>query len=680
LLENSLYLKPPSPVLLSVENLSKSYGERELFRGLTFYIAPGQKIALVARNGTGKSSLMRVLAGLEPPDMGGSVSYHPDARVAFLPQEPELDPTQTILEAVFAAGSPAMLAVREYEDCLARHIEGDRLDRAIAGMEAYNAWDLEALVKQVLSRLDIHDVERGVANLSGGERKRVALARVLIEEPDLLILDEPTNHLDLDMVEWLEGYLMAQKRAMLLVTHDRYFLDSVCQEIIEIEQGELQRYRGNYSYYLQSKVERTDARNKTIEKARGLYKTELEWSKRMPQARATKSKYRMEAVQELRELATKRTDEDELELDVQTERLGSKILEMHNVSKGFGDRVLFQKFDYKFKRPDRIGIVGRNGSGKSTLLDLFTGAQEPDGGKVVRGETLHIGYYRQEGLKFREGQRVVDVVRDVAEFLPLGGGRKLTATQLLERFLFEKHTHYQHVSTLSGGERRRLYLLTILMKNPNLLILDEPTNDLDILTLSVLEDFLLRFPGCLVIVSHDRYFMDKLVDHLFVFESNGLLRDFHGNYSAYRAELDALEDQRRLESSNRNNKQAQSRSGEGLPSAAATAQAMPTAQAPAKAPAKTSAQASAQSAAKTSGNYAPSGSPKPKMGFKEKREFEALEARLAELETRKTDLESLLASGALPHAELTAHSAELGQVLRDLESKTDRWLELSEMA
>ncbi len=460
---------------------------------------------------------MKVLAGLEAPDMGGNVTYHPDARVAFLPQEPDLDPTQNVLEAVFAAGSTAMLAVREYEDCLARHISGERLDKAIAGMETHQAWDLEALVKQVLSRLDIHDVERMVATMSGGERKRVALARVLIEEPDLLILDEPTNHLDLDMVEWLEAYLAAQKRAMLLVTHDRYFLDAVCSEIIEIEQGQLQRYRGNYAYYLQSKVERVEARNKTIDKARGLYKTELEWSRRMPQARATKSKYRMEAVQELRELATKRTDEDAMELDLQMERLGSKILELHGVSKGFGDRTLISKFDYKFKRPDRIGIVGKNGTGKSTLLDLFTGEQEPDTGKVVRGETLVIGYYRQDGLRFKDGQRVLDVVREVAEYLPLGGGRKLTASQLLERFLFEKHTHYQQVQTLSGGERRRLYLLTILMKNPNFLILDEPTNDLDILTLNVLEDFLLRYPGCLVIVSHDRYFMDKLVDHLFVY-------------------------------------------------------------------------------------------------------------------------------------------------------------------
>jgi ATP-binding cassette subfamily F protein uup len=492
------------------------------------------------------------------------------------------------------------------------------------------------------------------------------------------------------MVEWLEAYLAAQKRAMLLVTHDRYFLDAVCQEIIEIDQGELQRYRGNYSYYLQSKVERTDARNKTIEKARGLYKTELEWSKRMPQARATKSKYRMEAVQELRELATKRTDEDELVLDVQTERLGSKILELHNVGKGFGGRTLFQKFDYKFKRPDRIGIVGRNGSGKSTLLDLFTGAQEPDTGKVVRGETLHIGYYRQEGLKFRDGQRVVDVVRDVAEFLPMSGGRKLTATQLLERFLFDKHTHYQHVSTLSGGERRRLYLLTILMKNPNLLILDEPTNDLDILTLSVLEDFLLRFTGCLIIVSHDRYFMDKLVDHLFVFEGNGTLRDFHGNYSAYRAELDALEDQRRLESANKSGKGSsgqsgnQGRSGEGLSSPGATASGTATVSGTGTASAAAAASGASGTAsvplpASASGTAAkPAGSPKPKIGFKEKREFEALEALLPELEARKAELESRLASGTLPHTELVALSAELAQVLADLESKTDRWLEMSE--
>ena len=632
-------------MLLSVENLSKSYGERELFRNITFYIAPGQKIALVARNGTGKSSLIKVLAGLEAPDMGGSVTYHPDARVAFLPQEPDLDPTQNVLEAVFAAGSPAMLAVREYEDCLARHISGERLDKAIAGMETHQAWDLEALVKQVLSRLDIHDVERMVATMSGGERKRVALARVLIEEPDLLILDEPTNHLDLDMVEWLEAYLAAQKRAMLLVTHDRYFLDAVCSEIIEIEQGQLQRYRGNYAYYLQSKVERVEARNKTIDKARGLYKTELEWSRRMPQARATKSKYRMEAVQELRELATKRTDEDAMELDLQMERLGSKILELHGVSKGFGDRTLISKFDYKFKRPDRIGIVGKNGTGKSTLLDLFTGEQEPDTGKVVRGETLVIGYYRQDGLRFKDGQRVLDVVREVAEYLPLGGGRKLTASQLLERFLFEKHTHYQQVQTLSGGERRRLYLLTILMKNPNFLILDEPTNDLDILTLNVLEDFLLRYPGCLVIVSHDRYFMDKLVDHLFVYEGDGKLRDFPGNYSAYRNEQQLLEEQRRYD---------QARIGKASSTLASQTVATPVVN-PKPEPAKA------------------------RMGFKEKREFSELENAIAQLETRKVQVEQQLAGGELPHAELISLSEELGKILLDLERKGDRWLELSEM-
>ncbi len=660
-------------MLLAVENLSKSYGERELFRGMTFYIAPGQKIALVARNGTGKSSLMRVLAGEEAPEIGGSITYHPDARVGFLSQDPDMEPSQTVLEAVFAAGSEAMLAVREYEDCMARNVSGERLEKAMEAMEQHQAWDLEAMVRQVLSRLSIHDVERIVGTMSGGERKRVALARVLIEQPDLLILDEPTNHLDLDMVEWLERELSSRNCAILLVTHDRYFLDAVCQEIIEIDRGEIQRYRGNYAYYLSSKLERGDARNKGIEKARGLYKTELEWSKRMPQARTTKSKYRMEAVQELRQLAIQRTDEDELQLDIQIERLGSKVLELHNVGKAYGDRVLISKLDYKFRRPDRLGIVGRNGSGKSTLLDMLTGSLSPDTGKVVRGDTLHIGYYHQDGMHFKEGQRVIDVVRDVAEFLPMGGGRKLTAAQLLERFLFERHMHYQQVHTLSGGERRRLYLLTILMKNPNFLILDEPTNDLDILTLNVLEDFLLRYSGCLVIVSHDRYFMDKLVDHLFVFEADGLVRDFPGNYSAYRSEQMMLEEEKRALSSGGTGAATRAGSaagGKATKPAANLGESLP--------PSQSSPNEKAQ---KEDPAMKPTAAPaKNRMGFKEKREFEALEASLPKLEARRTQLEDSLSSGALAHDELQRLSEELGRVIADIEEQTDRWLELSELA
>ncbi len=631
-------------MLLAVENLSKAYGERELFRGLTFYLAPGQKVALVARNGTGKTSLLRILAGEEAAD-AGSVTLHPDARVAYLPQEPELDPKQSILEAVLASRTPPMDAVREYEDCVLHGVSGERLDRAIAAMELHRAWDLEALVKQVLHRLDLPDPDRLIGPLSGGERKRVALARVLLQEPDLLILDEPTNHLDLDMVEWLEGYLAAQQRAVLLVTHDRYFLDAVCREIIEIEYGELQRYRGSFAYYLEQKASRAEARGRSIEKAQALYKTELEWSKRMPQARATKSKYRMEAVQELRELATRPLGQEELEIDIQPERLGSKILELHGVGKHFGERRILEPFSYKFRRRDRIGIVGRNGSGKSTLLDLMTGVLEPDSGKVVLGETVVIGHYRQEGMRFREGQRVIEAVRDVAEFLPMSGGRKLTAAQLLERFLFDRSAHYQQIGTLSGGEKRRLYLLTILMRNPNLLILDEPTNDLDLLTLSVLEDFLLRFNGCLVVVSHDRYFMDKLVEHLFVFEGEGRLRDFPGNYSAYRAELDAL---------------------------AAEAADKPRAR-PAAAAATDQVPAAAEPQPADPGR-------KTRMGFKEKREFAELEASIPRLEARKAELENLLASGGLGHEELMRLSAELGGIIQDLDAQSDRWLELSEMA
>ena len=627
-------------MLLSVDQLAKSYGDRELFHELGFHIGPGMKVALVARNGTGKSSLLRILAGLEEAD-SGRVRYHPDVRVSFLPQEPEMDPEASILEAVFEADLPQLKAVSRYENLVARQVSGAELDEVVAEMERLGAWDVENRAKQVLSRLDLGDFDRLVGQLSGGERKRVALAKVLVEEPDLLILDEPTNHLDLAMVEWLEEFLIREKRAILMVTHDRYFLDRVCSEILELDGEGLHRYKGNYGYFLEQKALRQEVRSRTIERARGILRTELEWARRAPKARGTKSKYRMETVRELREFARQRIADDPLEIDIQMERLGSKVLELHHVRKAFGEKRILEDLHYKFKRPDRMGIVGPNGSGKTTLLEILTGALEPDGGKVVRGATLKIGYYTQSGMRLKPGQRVIDVIRDIAEFIPMWGGKKLYAAQLLERFLFDRKQQQQFVSTLSGGEKRRLYLLTILMANPNFLILDEPTNDLDILTLNVLEDFLLRFDGCLVVVSHDRYFMDKLVDHLFVFEGEGAIRDFPGNYSAYRqasqnGTLSPMPGRERLVD----------------PAAEKSKADKPK----------------------------PREKVKTKLSFNEKREFEQLEKDIAELEERKIELETRIGLGNLGHEELRACSEQLSSTLVDLEQKSDRWLELSEFA
>ncbi len=625
-------------MLLSVDQLAKSYGERQLFSGVGFHLAPGQKVALVARNGTGKTSLLRILAGLETPD-AGTVSWHPDVRVGYLPQEPELAPGHTVLEAVFAAGHPPLQAVRRYEDAMARGATGAELEAVLADMERHAAWDLEARVKEVLYRLALRRLDQDVDTLSGGERKRVALARLLLEEPDLLILDEPTNHLDLGMVEWLEDKLATGPQALLLVTHDRYFLDRICTDILELEAGAAFRYRGNYAAYLDKKAARQAAERQAVEKARNRFRTELEWARRMPQARATKSKYRMEAVEALRAEATKRLEEDELDIPLQMERLGSKVLELHRLRHGFGDRRLIDGLDYKFRRRDRLGILGPNGSGKSTLLDLMTGALEPDGGKVVRGETLRIGHYRQDGGGFPDDWRVIDCVRDVAEFLPLTGGRKLNAGQLCERFLFDRDQQYQRVGTLSGGEKRRLYLLTVLMRNPNFLILDEPTNDLDLVTLGVLEEYLLQYPGCLVIVSHDRFFLDKLVEHCWVFEGEGRIRDFPGNYSAWRQVAAEEEAEERAVRERERNERSET---------------------PASGPAP--------------GAYA------QRLSYKEKREFEGLEAAIEALETRKAALEARLAEPGLDHAALHEASAELGRVLEELEPSTDRWLELSERA
>jgi ABC transport system ATP-binding/permease protein len=521
---------------LTLEQISKSYGEKILFKDLALYINKGDKVALVAKNGTGKSSLLRVVAGVEAAEMGGKVELHKSVRTAFLDQEPDMEPHLSILDVIFDESTPQLRAISRYEKAMLLNAESQEMQDALSDMEEQKAWEYEHRAKEVLTRLRIENWGQLVGTLSGGQRKRVALAKVIIEEPDFLILDEPTNHLDMDMIEWLEEYLQKPNLTLFLVTHDRFFLENVCNQILELDDTILYKYKGNYSYFLEKKGERELNMSANLEKTKALYKSELEWVRRMPQARGTKAKSRVDAFQDIKEKASKRLNTDQVELEINGSRLGSKVVEFYNVGKGYDGRTLISGFEYKFKRMERVGIVGKNGAGKSTLLKLITGQEIPDTGKVVIGDTVVFGYYGQDGLQMKVDKKVIDVVKDIAEFIPLTKGRKLTAVQLLERFLFPPFQHYQFVSTLSGGERRRLYLLSILMKNPNFLILDEPTNDLDVLTLNVLEDFIEDFPGVVVIVSHDRYFLDKIVDHLFVFEGNGKILDFNGKYQEYRSQ------------------------------------------------------------------------------------------------------------------------------------------------
>ncbi len=620
---------------LSVEGVGKSYGERTLFADITFGLSKGQKMALVARNGTGKTTLMRLLARLEAPDTG-EVVFRKDLQVGFLDQEPALPGEKTIAEVLYEANNERAIALREYEELIARNEEGEALHKALEKMERLNAWDYEARSKEILGKLAIFDTTRKVGILSGGQRKRVALAKLLIDSPDLLVLDDPTYHLDIPMVEWLEYYLSLDLLTVFMVTHDRYFLDRVCDEIIEIDGGGLHRYRGNYSYFLEKRQERQEVLAAEVGKAKSLMKTELEWVRRMPKARGTKSKARLDAFENLRASAGRRVKEDELQLEIKMNRLGGKILELHHLRKAYGDLKIVDDFSYKFKKFDRVGLVGANGAGKTTLINMFLGLEAPDSGKVVQGETVVFGYYRQDGMQFSDDKRVIEVVKEIAEVIPLNKGRKLTASQLLERFLFPSNSHYTYVHKLSGGEKRRLYLLTILMANPNFLILDEPTNDLDILTLNVLEDFLEDYTGCLMIVSHDRYFMDKLVDHLFVLEGNGQVRDFPGHYSHYREWKLVREEEARKQ-----------------------AAAAPKVSTPAK--------------AKSQG-------PKTKLTYKEKLEFERLETEIESLENRKAELTEALNGGISDHEKIQAIGQELSEVVEALETKSDRWLELSEYA
>ena len=520
---------------LLLENVSKSYGEKLLFKGINMSISKGDKIALVAKNGSGKTTLLRVIAGEEAPE-GETAKIHfaKGLKIAYLKQDPVLNPNSTALEAVLESDNPAIQAIQEYEMAV---LEKDeiKVQQQITIIEDLKAWDIEVRVKEVLSKLKLDKLDQTVASMSGGQKKRVALAKILIDEPDFLILDEPTNHLDLEMIEWLEVYLQNSKLTLFMVTHDRYFLERVCNEIVELDRGNLYVYRGNYSDFLEKKAARIQNNAANLDKTKKLYAKELQWIRRQPKARGTKAKSRVDAFDEIKEKAHTKLEEDELKINIKAARMGSKIVEAHAIQKAFGDTKIVNSFSYKFKKGERVGIAGPNGAGKTTFLKLLTKDIRPDGGKVVIGDTIVFGYYTQAGMNLSEDKRVVDVIRDIAEYIPLEKGLKLTAESLLERFMFPRPQQQVYVSQLSGGEKRRLYLLTVLMENPNFLILDEPTNDLDIVTLNVLESYLMDFPGCLIIVSHDRYFMDKLVDHLFVLEGNGEIKDYNCNYTEYRS-------------------------------------------------------------------------------------------------------------------------------------------------
>ncbi|MFM9985903.1 MAG: ABC-F family ATP-binding cassette domain-containing protein [Flavobacteriales bacterium] len=616
---------------LSVENLTKSFGINSLFENLSFGIDKGQKIALVARNGAGKSSLFRILVGKDTPD-SGTVTYNKEVRLGFLSQEQELDNARTILENIFSSDSPKTRAIAAYEKAVETHDE-KAMQIAHDAMDRNNAWDYEARAREVLGRLDIHDLDRMVGSLSGGQKRRIALAKVLIEEPDLVLLDEPTNHLDLEMIEWLEEFLSQSSMTIFMITHDRYFLENITDEILEMENKTIYRYKGNFSYYLEKKAEREQLDSVVRGKAEMLYKKELEWARKMPRARTVKSKSRMDSFYDLKESLVKNNDPDALELEINMSRMGSKIVELHKVRKSYGDVKILDGFDYVFKNKEKIGIVGRNGTGKTTFLNMLTKQLEPDGGKVVVGETVVFGYFNQQGMPLKDGLRLLECVREVADFIPLTKGKTITASQMLERFMFPKHSHSTFIEKLSGGERKRLQLLLILMKNPNFLILDEPTNDLDVFTLAALEDYLLYYPGCLLIVSHDRYFLDKLVDHMFVLDGEGKVRDILGNYDAYRR----IEEERSTQKSADKREAAEEK------------------------------QVAKQQAAKT------------KLSFKEKHELEQLEKELPRLEEEKKMLEEKLNSNLTDHEELLRVTAKLGELVSELDEKGLRWLELSEM-
>lgn len=633
---------------LSVENVAKSFGERVLFENISFGINKDQKIGFVAKNGTGKTSLLHIIAGLDSPDNGQVISRK-GITISFLQQEPDLDPSLSIEETIFASDNSTLKTIQDYEKALLNMEDQEAYQKAFEAMDAAQAWDFETQYKQILFKLKLDDLDRKVGKLSGGQKKRLALAELLLSKPDLVILDEPTNHLDLEMIEWLEDYFKKESITLFMVTHDRYFLENVCNEIVELEDGVLYSYKGNYAYYLENKDARMATAATELAKAKQLYKKELEWMRRQPKARTTKSKSRIDDFYQIKERAHKRRDDHQVQLEINMERLGSKILEFHKVSKSFDKLQLLDKFEYVFKTGERIGIIGKNGTGKTTFLNIMTGALAPDNGKVIVGDTVKFGYYTQDGIETKKGQKVIDVIKEFGDFIPLKKGRIISAGQLLERFLFDGKKQHDYVEKLSGGERKRLYLCTVFIQNPNFLILDEPTNDLDVVTLNVLENFLLDFPGCLVVVSHDRYFMDKIVDHLFVFKGDGLIEDFPGNYSDFRAYEGGID--KAFAQLPASNQEAQKE----------IAQSQNTNKQPAP-----DTKVSWKEKQHTG-----------KLSYQEQKEHAKLEREIAQLERDKKQKEQLFLNPELTNKEITDESQKLQEIISKIEEKEERWFELS---
>ena len=613
---------------LSVENISKSYGERVLFDNVSFGINKDQKIAFIAKNGSGKTTIMNMINGLDEPDTG-QVVIRKEINMAFLSQNNNLQDELTIEENIFASDNEILKVIERYEKALENPNDEEAYQRAFDDMDRHNAWDFETQFKQILFKLKLEDLKMKVKNMSGGQKKRLSLAIILISKPDLLILDEPTNHLDLEMIEWLEDYFAKENITLFMVTHDRFFLERVCNEIIELDNGKIYQYKGNYSYYLEKKEERLASENASIDKAQNLFVKELAWMRRQPKARTTKSKSRQDDFYVIKEKAESRRKENVVELEINMERMGSKIIEMVKLNKDFPDRTILKDFSYSFQRGERIGIIGKNGTGKSTFLNILTQTIQPDSGKVIIGDTIKIGYYTQSGINPKPGQKVIDIIKEYGEYIPLTKGKIISASQLLERFLFDAKKQYDFVEKLSGGELKRLYLCTVLIQNPNFLILDEPTNDLDIVTLNVLESFLLDYPGCLLVVSHDRYFMDKIVDHLFVFRGEGEIEDFPGNYSDFRAYEDSAEP-------------------------------------------KVLNSVSTEKVSWKEKNTASAG-----LNFNEQKEFNKIEKEIKDLEYNKKQIEQEFADGKVSDDKIEAKANELQKIIQSLEAKEERWFELS---
>jgi ABC transport system ATP-binding/permease protein len=612
---------------LTVENISKSYGELTLFENISFSIHKDEKIAFVAKNGTGKTSILNIIAGDDEPD-SGSITYRKGIAVSFLPQDPKLDASLTIEETIFASENPILKVISNYEKALLNPEDEEAYQKAFEAMEQHQAWDFETQYKQILFKLKLEDLSQKVSTLSGGQKKRLSLANALINKPDLLILDEPTNHLDLEMIEWLEAFFAKENITLFMVTHDRYFLERVCNEIIELDEGQLYTYKGNYSYYLEKREARIEQTEVETGKAKQLFKKELEWMRRQPKARTTKSKSRIDDFHDIKHRASQRRNDHEVQLELNMERLGSKVAEFHKVSKSFKDKIILNGFEYLFKNGERTGIIGKNGTGKTTFLNLLTQTIKPDAGKVVIGETVKFGYYTQNGITIKPDQKVIDVIREFGDYIPLKKGKQISAQQLLERFLFSRKKQYDFVEKLSGGERKRLYLCTVLIQNPNFLILDEPTNDLDIVTLNVLESFLLDFPGCVIIVSHDRYFMDKVVDHLFVFRGEGVIEDFPGNYTDFRV----YDDSQPAITETSDDKKEKS------------------------------------SWKKTETN---------KLSYNEEKELKNIESKLKSLAFDKKELENKFNNPELSQDAIFKLSETLQKLIDDIEAKEERWFELS---